>query len=83
MQQRLQTPNLHASVSFYKQKALHIHVPEDWYKLVRSLDRQNISFEVIEMTTEDFYDFEKLFANSFVKRKSNEDKVKFLWPKVR
>ena len=64
----------HALIEKVKKKALDIHVPEDWYKLVRSVQRKNISFEVIEMTTNDFYDFEKLFADSFVKRKLNEDK---------
>ncbi|CAG4959985.1 unnamed protein product [Parnassius apollo] len=62
---------------------MDIHLPRDWYQLVRTASNKTAKFTVIEMTHEMFYDFNIFVKQSFTFRKTNTANEKFLWLNVR
>lgn len=57
-----------------------IHVPRDWYQLVRSVSKKN---SIPTSTTHaSFYNFSMLLKTEFIARKVNEKKEKFLFNEV-
>lgn len=66
-----------------KQTSMDIHLPRDWYQLVRTASNKTAKFTVIEMTRDMFYDFNVFSKQSYTLRKTNTDDEKFLWCDVR
>lgn len=74
----------HALIERKKKRTnMDIHLPRDWYQLVRTASNNTAKFTVIEMTREIFYDFNFFVKQYFTFRKMNTANEKFLWLDVR
>lgn len=61
-----------------KQTSMDIHLPRDWYQLVRTASNKTAKFTVIEMTRDMFYDFNIFSKQCYTLRKTNTDNEKFV-----
>lgn len=66
-----------------KHTSMDIHLPRDWYQLVRTASNKTAKFTVIEMTHDVFYDFNIFSKQYLTLRKTNTANEKFLWCDVR
>ncbi|KAE8739086.1 hypothetical protein FOCC_FOCC015421 [Frankliniella occidentalis] len=72
----------HATIEAKKKTAPEIHVPRDWYNLVRGASKK---FEVKHLSQNLQYDFKLLTkgkASPLVKRKKTVSKEKFAWKNI-
>lgn len=65
-----------------KRTQVRIHHPHDWYNFVRTVSSKQ-PFNVVEMQSEDFYDFHSVAKSKFLWRTRNEESKPFVWNKVR
>ncbi|KAK3925963.1 Ribosomal RNA large subunit methyltransferase E, partial [Frankliniella fusca] len=80
---RLEVDSKHSVIERSKQHVDKIHVPSDWYDLVRKLGTStknfpNGRFHVVEMKGE-FCDFHALFKGPLIKRTTTTTNDKFVW----
>jgi hypothetical protein len=66
-----------------KHTNMDIHLPRDWYQLVRTASNNTAKFTVIEMTQEMFYDLNSFVKQFLIFRKTNINNEKFLWCNVK
>jgi hypothetical protein len=66
-----------------KHTDMDIHLPRNWYQLVRIVSNNTAKFTFIEMTQEMFYDFNRFVKQFLIFRKTNIKNEKFLWCNVR
>ena len=66
-----------------KHTSMDIHLPRDWFQLVRTASNKTAKFIVIEMSSDMFYDF-NIFSKQFLTlRKTNTGNEKYRWCDVR
>lgn len=64
-----------------KKNVLEVYHPHDWIQLIKTCGRKSNKFEVFEMNTADFLNFEKTFKHIFQKVNKNINGEKVLWKK--
>lgn len=66
-----------------KKNVLEVYHPHDWIQLIKTCGRKSNKFEVFEMNTADFLNFEKTFKHIFQKVNKNINGEKVLWKNMR
>ncbi|KAL4708255.1 hypothetical protein ACJJTC_002338 [Scirpophaga incertulas] len=66
-----------------KRTSMNIHHPRDWCQLVRTASNRTNKFSVIEMDSNDFYDFAKFIKQHLLVKKHNSIGQKFTWNEIR